>query len=456
MIDRTAEYQRLKLKPGNANPWRRWGPYLAERQWGTVREDYSAEGTAWEYFPHDHARSRAYRWGEDGLAGLSDDQQWLCFAFAFWNGKDAILKERIFGLTNNEGNHGEDVKDLYYYLDATPSHAYLKILYKYPQRAFPYDRLIRENAARSKHDPELELLDTGLLDDDRYFDLTIEYAKASPEDIIVRLTADNRGPEMARLHVLPQLWFRNTWTWKKEEPRPELRSCGKEGLLARHAKLGDYECTFETGTELLFCENETNYARLYGAPAEKRGRKDGIHDWVIAGDRGGLNPGDRGTKCALYSRWEIESGESKSLWLRLRRREEEDDRVPGGIDRRECLTFLEKRKTEADEFYSAVQEGLRDPEARRVQRQALAGMIWSKQFFHLEVRKWSEGDPGQPSPPPNRAAGRNREWEHFTACDILSMPDKWEYPWFAAWDLAFHCIPLAMVDPGSRKSNWFC
>lgn len=453
MTDRTAEYQRLKLKPGAGNPWRLWGPYLAERQWGTVREDYSPEGTAWEYFTHDQARSRAYRWGEDGLAGICDDQQRLCFAFAFWNGKDAILKERIFGLTNSEGNHGEDVKELYYYLDATPSHAYLKLLYKYPQRAFPYEELVRRNAERPKTQGEFEILDTGIFDDDRYFDVVVEYAKASPDDLVIQITVENRGPDKATLHVLPHLWFRNTWSWKEGQLRPELKAAGPQCIRTSHPSLGDYELILEKPAPLLFCENDTNHSKLYGAPPIEGGHKDGINDWIVEGRRDGLNKELRGTKSAVHFQLKTDPRGSASLMFRLRKRSAEASDLVSKLDRMESESFLSKRRLEADEFYGAIQEDLPDSEARRVQRQALAGMIWSKQFFHLDVRGWIDGDPAQPAPPPNRAARRNHEWGHFSASDVLSMPDKWEYPWFAAWDLAFHCIPLALIDPAFAKEQ---
>ncbi len=443
MRQRTAESARLEQHHKEQANWRRWGPYLAERQWGTVREDYSRDGAAWDYLPHDHARSRAYRWGEDGLGGFSDDQQRLCLSVALWNGQDPILKERLFGLTNREGNHGEDVKELYYFLDATPTHSYLKMLYKYPQRAFPYEDLVRENASRGVTRPEYELIDTGVFDDDRYFDVEIEYAKASTDDILLRITAHNRGPEAAQLHLLPQLWFRNTWAWKEGSARPSLHA--RDGaVMVSHAELGDYRWSVEGAPELLFTENETNTERLFGRAATAKYLKDGFHERIVGGRTEAVNPERQGTKAGAWYRTTVEAGGSVVIRTRL----------TAGSARPAFTDFdrmLELRAREADEFYSQLQEGLTDPDARMVQRQAFAGMIWSKQFFYYDVPEWLAGDPAQPAPPVERKRGRNAEWKHLNNADIISMPDSWEYPWYAAWDLAFHCIPFALIDPEFAK-----
>jgi hypothetical protein len=440
-----AENQRLQEVVLHRGPWRKWGPYLSERQWGTVREDYSPDGSAWQYFPHEQARSRAYRWGEDGIAGLSDSGQRLCLALALWNGRDPILKERLFGLTNAEGNHGEDVKELYYYLDATPTHSYLKMLYKYPQREFPYGLLVENNRRHGRSKPEFELLDTGVFDDDRYFDVFVEYAKSSPEDILMLVGVHNRGPEEAAIRILPQLWFRNTWSWKEGAPKPEI-SLSTDGVAAaRHPKLGTYYLHAEGATEWLFCDNETNVRRLYGVQA--RGFfKDGFHDYVIKGDRKAVNPANKGTKAAAHYELTVPSGGMTSVRLRLTDTMEHD--VFGGFD-----SMFAKCRQEADAFYRDLQAGIPDADARNVQRQAFAGLIWSKQFYYFDVPEWLRGDPAQPPPPPQRRHGRNWEWQHVNNADIISMPDKWEYPWYAAWDLAFHCIPLALVDPEFAKAQ---
>ncbi|MBI4905562.1 MAG: glucosidase [Acidobacteria bacterium] len=422
--------------------WNLWGPYLSERQWGTVREDYSEHGTAWDYFPHDHARSRAYRWGEDGIAGLSDDQQRLCLSVALWNGRDAILKERFFGLTNSEGNHGEDVKELYYYLDATPAHSYLKMLYKYPQREFPYSWLVEENRRRGKDAPEFELLDTGAFDDDRYFDVFIEYAKPSPDDIYGRITIHNRGPEAATIHVLPQLWFRNTWSWKPGAAKPELRADDQGKAVARHADLGDYYFYTDAG-DLLFCENETNTRRLYGAVDGPVHAKDAFHDAVIHGVPAAAQ---HGTRCAAHHILHIPAGDHAIVTFRLAA-----NPVENPLDDHDRV--FDQAIADADAFYAALQRDNANEDAKLVQRQAFAGMIWSKQFFYYDVPEWLNGDPTQPAPPGQRTNGRNREWTHLNNADIISMPDKWEYPWYAAWDLAFHCIPLAMVDSDFAKKQ---
>lgn len=424
--------------------WRLWGPYLSERQWGTVREDYSASGAAWDYFPHDHARSRAYRWGEDGLAGLSDQEQRLCLSVALWNGRDPILKERLFGLTNGEGNHGEDVKELYYYLDATPSHSYLKMLYKYPQAEYPYAQLVAANRARGPADPEFELLDTGIFDDDRYFDVTVEYAKAGPEDVVGRITVANRGPDAASLHIVPQLWFRNTWSWEETAVRPEIRAVDG-GLAAWHPAGGESHVRFEAEPELLFTENDTNTLKLFGSPAPGRFFKDGFHERIVAGRTDAVNPALRGTKAAAWYRLTVPAGGEVSVRFRL------TGGAPAPVA--DVDAIVAARQVEADEFYDTVQAGVTDPDARLVQRQAFAGMIWSKQFFHYDVPRWLAGDPGQPAPPADRRHGRNHDWDHLNNADIISMPDAWEYPWFAAWDLAFHTIPFALIDPEFAKAQ---
>ncbi len=437
--------EKARLAENSTKGWKRWGPYLSERQWGTVREDYSAGGTAWEYFPHDHARSRAYRWGEDGIAGISDRQQRLCLSLALWNGRDPILKERLFGLTNEEGNHGEDVKELYYYLDATPTHSYLKMLYKYPQAEFPYAQLVEQNRTRGKDQPEFELLDTGIFNDDRYFDVFIEYAKAETDDLLMLVTVHNRGPDEATIHLLPQLWFRNTWSWKDDSPKPEL-SAQKKLISAKHSTLGDYQLHFEGAPELLFCENETNARRLFGQEDAPGFFKDAFHEFVIAGNSSAINPQRAGTKAAVHHKISVPAHGSKQIRLRLAK----------GNAAKPFADFDEvfaQRRLEADEFYDELQKPILNDDARNVQRQAFAGMIWSKQFFYYDVPEWIKGDPKNPPPPPERKHGRNSEWQHVNNADIISMPDKWEYPWFAAWDLAFHCIPLAIIDPEFAKSQ---
>jgi hypothetical protein len=452
------DHRLLETKTGEAN-WKQWGPYLAERAWGTVREDYSANGSAWDYFPHDHARSRVYRWNEDGLAGISDDQQILCFALALWNGQDSILKERLFGLSGSEGNHGEDVKEYYFYLDSTPTHSYMKMLYKYPQNAFPYVDLVETNRRRGKDAPEYELIDTGIFAENRYFDVFIEYAKASPEDILIRITAFNRGPDVAELDLLPTLWFRNTWSWgwdHDDTPRPILKDVSPKSksrtmwIEAAHATLGRYLLAFEDADTLLFTENETNTKRLFGSHNSTRYVKDAFHAYVLDGGKDTVNPNHVGTKAlALYHR-EVMPGEPISIRLRLMRIGSND--LPDDPFASFEKTFAE-RKAEADEFYAHIQPASLTEDERHVQRQAFAGMLWSKQFYHFNVEEWLKGDPAQPVPPSERKKGRNREWRHMHAEDILSMPDKWEYPWFAAWDLAFHCIPLALLDAEFAKEQ---
>ncbi|MCI0746346.1 MAG: glucosidase [Verrucomicrobia subdivision 3 bacterium] len=443
---RNVENQRLSEANNGTLAWRRWGPYLSERQWGTVREDYSPHGNAWEHLPHDHARSRAYRWGEDGIAGVSDDSQRLCLSLALWNGNDPILKERLFGLTNAEGNHGEDVKEIYYYLDATPTHSYLKMLYKYPQREFPYASLVEENRRRGKDQAEFELLDTGIFDDDRYFDVFVEYAKAGPEDILMLVTAHNRGPETATLHLLPQLWFRNTWSWNGNGPKPELAATNDGAIAVKHPELGNYQFHYEGKPELLFCDNETNVRRLYGQNGAQGYFKDAFHDYLIAGNNLAVNPQQTGTKAAVHFEMKVAARTAVSIRLRLTRK----------ALRRPFADFdqlIIQRRRESDEFYAELQKEIADADARLVQRQAFAGMIWSKQYFYYDVPQWIRGDVNQPSPPSGRKWGRNREWLHLNNADIISMPDTWEYPWYAAWDLAFHCLPLAMVDAEFAKSQ---
>ncbi|MDN5849642.1 MAG: glucosidase, partial [Nitrococcus sp.] len=439
-----AERTRLAEDARGEVSWKRWGPYLSERQWGTVREDYSPHGTAWDYFSHDQARSRAYRWGEDGIAGISDDEQRLCFALALWNGEDPILKERLFGLTNGEGNHSEDVKELYYYLDATPTHSYLKYLYKYPQAQFPYGRLVEENRRRGRDQPEFELIDTGAFDEGRYFDVFVEYAKAGPEDILVRITVHNRGPRAATLHLLPQLWFRNTWSWYTNAGRPELHMA-HDGSIAAHLKrLGEYRLYTEGGPKLLFTDNDSNLKRLFGVEGNAGHYKDAFHEYLIHGRNKAVSAEHLGTKAAAHYRLEIGAGAAASVRLRLRQGAVAAPFYP-------FESVFEQRLAEADAFYGELQSELVAPDARRVQRQAFAGMIWNKQFYFYDVSKWLDGDPAQPAPPQSRRFGRNAEWRHLNNRDILSMPDKWEYPWYAAWDLAFHCIPLALVDAEFAK-----
>jgi hypothetical protein len=441
-----AEKQRLEEDRLQQKPWRKWGPYISGRQWGTVREDYSPDGNAWDYFTHDDARSRSYRWGEDGIAGISDDKQWLCLAPAFWNGKDPIIKERLFGLTNTQGNHGEDVKEHYYYLDATPTHSYLKMLYKYPQQEFPYARLVEENRRRSRREAEFELIDTGIFDDDRYFDVFVEYAKAAPNDLLMLVTIHNRGPEAAALHLLPQIWFRNTWTWKGMTIKPQLSVADDGSVAVRHGSLGNYRLYADGAHDLLFCDNETNVRRLSGMHDAEGYFKDAFHDYLVAGDHGAVNPAQAGTKAAAH--YELALQPEGAARVRLRLTETPSPDPFGDFDE-----MIDRRRRETDDFYAELQAETDDPDARAVQRQALAGMIWSKQYYHYNVTEWLDGDPALPAPPPERRHGRNSDWFHLNNAEILSMPDKWEYPWYAAWDLAFHCIPLALIDPEFAKQQ---
>lgn len=445
----TQEERRLEEARNRKAHWRRWGPYLSERQWGTVREDYSPYGTAWDYFTHDQARSRAYRWGEDGIAGISDNHQRLCFAIALWNGKDPILKERLFGLTGSEGNHGEDVKEYYFYLDSSPTHSYMKYLYKYPQRAFPYSQLLEENRRRSGRDLEFELLDTGVFNDDRYFDVFVEYAKHSPDDIVIQISVINRGSKGATLHLLPTLWFRNTWSWNgsKKPSLKLMKSNGRFTLIeAYHPTLGEMWLYTERPDELLFTENETNIERLFGVRNKSPYVKDGINDYVVLDSKDTVNPEGTGTKASAHFILKIGGGDTKTVHLRLSALSNLD--VPFGF---EFDTALDNRKREADEFYERVCPFALTEEMRSIQRQAFAGMSWSKQFYYYAVKDWLEGDPAGPPPPAERRESRNHNWFHLYNDDILLMPDKWEYPWFAAWDLAFHTIPVVMIDPDFAK-----
>ncbi len=438
------ESERLADRAPGAAGWKYWGPYLSERQWGTVREDYSAHGNAWEYLPHDHARSRAYRWGEDGIAGLSDLGQRLCLSLALWNERDPILKERLYGLTNSQGNHGEDVKEQYFYLDATPSHSYLKMLYKYPQSAFPYTRLNEENARRGVHEREFELLETGAFDQDRYFDVFIEYAQADPGEILMLITASNRGPEQAALHLLPQLVLRNTWSWQPGAYKPALRGV-KGAVRIDHMDMPTAYAHCDGESQLLFTENETNTGRLWNGNTEGF-FKDGFHERVVGNNVRAVNAARNGTKAAFWHRVSIAPGGEALLRVRLSHRVLA--RPFGDFD-----AILQTRRREADEFYAQLQRGIESDDARNVQRQAFAGLIWSKQFYHYDVPLWLKGDAGHPPPPPQRARGRNADWAHLNNADVLSMPDKWEYPWYAAWDLAFHCIPFALIDVEFAKQQ---
>jgi len=440
-----AERQRLRESAEGRVPWMRWGPYVSERQWGCVREDYSADGDAWAYFTHEQSRSRAYRWGEDGIAGFSDDKQRLCLTLALWNGRDPILKERLFGLANNEGNHGEDVKELYNYLDATPTHSYLKMLYRYPQAEFPYQQLLDENRKRDKNQEEYDLPDTGIFDGGRWFDVVVEYAKADAADILMNITVHNRGPARATIHLLPQLTSRNNWSWKDGSPRPRFQLGTDGSILIQPQEMVEMECFIEGTATPLFTENETNEKKLFGTPNPSPYCKDAFHERVVHGTQAAVNPQNVGTKAAFWQTREIDGGASIQVRLRLR---------PASMKTAPFTDFesiLNGRRGEAEEFYGEFQSEIRDPLWRLVQRQAFAGLIWTKQFYRYDVRRWLEGDPNQPSPPAARLHGRNHLWSHLNCSEVISMPDKWEYPWFASWDLAFHCIPFAMVDPEFAK-----
>ena len=437
------EGERLEEANARRQPWRKWGPYVSERQWGTVREDYSANGDAWNYLPHEHARSRAYRWGEDGIGGFCDAKQNLCVAVALWNGKDPILKERMFGLSNREGNHGEDVKELYYYLDAVPTYSYARMLYKYPQAEFPYDLLVQENAQRDRQQPEFEIIDTGIFDADRYFDVDIEYAKAGAEDILLQLSISNRGPDEAALHVLPQVWFRNIWSWVTDGPKPSLERAGDD-VVVKHETLGAYAIHFDGPDEIKFCENETNVAKLYGSEETGHLCKDGFHDYLVGGRKNAVGS-HKGTKAAGIYRRTVAAGDSTTIRVRLSL----GSPKPAPFADFEQIFGL--RKSEADAFYAELQGKVLDEDLRRIQRQAFAGVLWSKQYFHYDVTEWLDGDPAQPTPPKSRRKGRNCEWVHATMEDIVSMPDKWEFPWFAGWDWAFHLTTLAYLDLEDAK-----
>ncbi len=435
----TREQKRLNEARETGVPWKKWGPYLSERQWGTVREDYSQDGNAWDYFNHDQARSRAYRWGEDGLAGISDDKQQLCFAIALWNGRDPILKERLFGLTNNEGNHGEDVKEYYFYLDSTPTHSYMKYLYKYPQGEYPYRELIETNRKRSREEFEYELLDTGIFDADRYFDVFVEYAKGDPEDILIKISVHNRGPEPAELHLLPTVWFRNTWSWEKDAAKPSLCQ-GKNGtVLASHDTLGERTLQCEGNPDLLFTENESNVNRLWGQANSSPYVKDAFHDYVVSGKQEAVSPYKTGTKAAAYYRLEVPAGGSKVIRLRLRAK-------PTGDAFDTFDQVFTERHADADEFYDRITPGSLSDDERRIHRQALAGMLWSKQYYYFDLDRWLEEHDAHPLMGSGKQNVRNTEWFHMLNSDIISMPDKWEYPWYAAWDLAFHTLALSLVD----------
>jgi hypothetical protein len=440
----TAEGRRLAAtETGEA--WRRWGPYLSERQWGTVREDYSPNGTAWEHFPHDHARSRAYRWGEDGIAGWGDDHLRWCLGIALWNGRDPIVKERMFGLTNSEGNHSEDVKELWYFQDGTPTHSYMRMLYKYPQAEFPYARLVAENRARTRQQPEFEIYDTGVFDEGRYFDVTVEYAKANPEDTLMRVTVVNRGPDEATLHLLPQLWARNMWSWSTEIPRARIRLHSDRSVETEHHMFPRLRLFADGTPELLFCENETNHRRLSGL-AVNGSFKDGINDYIVHGDKNAVSA-DEGSKCAFRYHLTVAAGGSASVRLRLRPADMHGEPF-AGFDR-----ILADRVMEADEFYAVLQQDMDEPDRRAVQRAAFAGMLWSKQFYYFDIPTWLKGDPTQPTPPAERLGGRNSDWQHLNNYDVISMPDTWEFPWYASWDLGFHCATFALIDPEFAKAQ---
>ncbi len=452
----TREGVRLVMIQQKKGHWNRWGPFLAERAWGTVREDYSADGDAWNYFPHDHARSRAYRWNEDGLGGICDRHQYMCFALALWNGHDPFLKERMFGLTGTEGNHGEDVKEYYFYLDNTPSHSYMKYLYKYPQAAYPYEQLLQENRRRTRLEREYELVDTGIFDQGRYFDVQVEYGKVDAEDLLVRISISNRGPEAAAIQALPTLWFRNTWSWGRDDSRPSIIAANDppkskvRQAIARHSALGEYVLYCADADELLFTENETNNERLFGVPSASPYVKDAFHEYVVHGKREAVNPAATGTKAAARYTRSIDVGKTLVLQLRLAVATDQHLLEDPFADFDASLTNC---KEEADEFYDAVLLKELSADEKLVARQAFAGMLWSKQYYHYVVTDWLNGDPAQPPPPPERWSGRNHDWTHLFSRDVISMPDKWEFPWFATWDLGFHCSCLAHVDPQFAKDQ---
>lgn len=440
------EKQRLLEDKERKKHWKKWGPYLTERQWGTVREDYSRDGSAWDNVTHEEARSKAYRWGEEGIGGISDHKQKMCVSWAFWNGKDPLIKERLFGLTGNQGNHGEDVKELYYYLDSTPSHSYMKMLYKYPQQEFPYADLVFENRKRGKKDREYELIDTGIFDDDAYFDIFIEYAKKDTEDIVGKASIHNRGKEVAEIWVMPTIWFRKTWFTGHEPFMPKLSKIDDNRIKAFTPKNGNYFFTFDGVPELKFCDNETNRERLYHIPNEKKFLKDGINDYVVEGDDRHLNAENFGTKAAAIYKLTVPAGGSIEVKFRMMHQSAE-----GALQL--CEEILQERRKEADEFYNEIQKSIEDEDLKRIQRQAFGGMMWGKQFYYYNVERWLDGDSGRYIPPIERKKGRNHQWRHLQNYDIISMPDKWEYPWYAAWDLAFHCIPIARIDPDFAKDQ---
>ena len=447
MVDEiSAESKRLIECSARKISWKKWGPYLSERQWGTVREDYSPHGNAWEYFTHDMARSRAYRWGEDGIAGISDRKQELCFCVAMWNHKDSILKERLFGLTGNEGNHGEDVKELYYYLDNTPTHSYMKMLYKYPQNAFPYNELSHVNRGRGKNAPEYEILDTGIFNENEYFDVYIEYAKTAYNDISVRITVHNRNDESADIELIPQLWFRNIWSWGDEVIKPIIKKEEDRSVIAKHPNLGEYYLYSETCSELLFCENDTNELRFYNLKNPGKYYKDGINNYVVENIKSAVNPNFIGTKVGFLHSLSIEAHSKATIHLRLcaKRNNSPFENIN---------EIFEIAKNEADEFYGNLQKEIKNEELKNIHRQALAGMLWTKQFFYLDLWRWLKGDPGQPKPPESRTKGRNSDWTHLYNKEVIIIPDKWEYPWYAAWDVGFQCIPLSLVDVDFAKEQ---
>lgn len=445
LIVMTEEKKRLIEDRDRIKNWRKFGPYLSERQWGTVREDYSADGDAWSYVTHDQARSKAYRWGEEGIAGISDRHQLLNFSVALWNNHDPILKERMFGLTGKEGNHGEDCKEHYYYLDSTPTHSYMKMLYKYPQREFPYQKLVDENRRRNRTQPEYDLIDTGIFDDDRYFDVFVEYAKVTTDDLLIRISVYNRGSAAAQLHVIPQLWFRNTWAWGYHSYQPQMFRDSKGTIKIDHEQLGNYYLFAHGDPEILFCENETNTGRLYGHPRSGT-FKDGINDYIVSGKKEAVNKAPRGTKGALHYSPSLQPGECQVIKLRLT-----DVYKTNPFQNYDELFAL--RSDECDAFYQVIHQKVKTDDEKNIQRQALAGMLWSKQYYYYDVDQWLKGDPAQPPPPAERHTIRNFEWRHLNNADIISMPDKWEYPWYAAWDLAFHMIPFSMVDPEFAKQQ---
>ena len=450
-ISKTQEYLRLQENKDKQKYWQRWGPYLSERQWGTVREDYSSNGDAWNFFPHDQARSRVYRWGEDGIAGISDNHQRLCFSLALWNAKDPIIKERLFGVTGPEGNHGEDVKEQYYYLDSTPTHSYMKYLYKYPQQKYPYDAVLHENKNRNKLQPEYELIDTGIFSNNRYFDVFIEYAKQNPEDMLIRITIVNKNSQKQLIHVLPTLWFRNTWEWNKDgDSKPDISLHENNGnftsIKAYHSSLNSYWLYGQKPKSILFTDNESNYKKLFNSPNSSTFTKDGINNYVVNGKKDSINPENSGTKASFYYILELAPNEIKTIHLRLA-----SEIITDPLS--DLPKIFDQRISEANDFYDLFTQETSDKNLKLIQRQAFAGLLWSKQFYYYDVKKWLEGDELEPAPPQSRFYGRNVRWNHVYSDSILSMPDKWEYPWFAAWDTAFHLIPFVLIDPEFAKKQ---